>query len=93
MSNGIKGVAVNGCLSSYENVTSGIPQGSILGPILFVIFINDLSDVIQVIMRMYADGSKTETCKITGPRKSSAKHSLYRKDADFSFQNKSLINE
>ena len=51
-------VAVNGCFSSYERVTSGIPQGSVLGPILFVIYINNLPDVIQVMMRMYADDSK-----------------------------------
>ena len=51
-------VAVNGCFSSYERVTSGIPQGSVLGPILFVIYINDLPDVIQVMMRMNADDSK-----------------------------------
>ena len=51
-------VVVNGCFSSYERVTSGIPQGSVLGPILFVIYINDLPDVIQVMMRMYADDSK-----------------------------------
>ena len=34
------------------------PQGSVLGPILFVIYINDLPDVIQVMVRMYADDSK-----------------------------------
>ena len=50
-------VAVNGCFSSYENVTSGIPQGSLLRPILLVIFINDLPYVIQVMMRLYADDS------------------------------------
>ena len=58
LSNRIQRVAVNGCFSSYENVTSGVPQGSVLGPILFVIFINDLPDVIRVMMRMYADDSK-----------------------------------
>ena len=57
LSNRIQRVAVNGCFSSYENVTSGVPQGSVLGPILFVIFINDLPDVIRVMMRMYADDS------------------------------------
>ena len=51
-------VAVNGCFSSYEKVTSGIPQVSVFGPILFVNYINDLPYVIQVMMRMYADDSK-----------------------------------
>ena len=58
LSNRTQRVAVNGSYSSYENVTSGVPQGSVLGPILFVIYINDLPDVIKVMMRMYADDSK-----------------------------------
>jgi hypothetical protein len=37
-------VSVNGMDSTTHNVTSGIPQGSVLGPILFIIYINDMPD-------------------------------------------------
>jgi hypothetical protein len=39
-------------------VTSEIPQGSVLGPILFTIYINDLPDVVQNIAKLFADDTK-----------------------------------
>jgi len=53
-------VVVDGRRSTWKEVLSGVPQGSVLGPILFVIFINDLEDEIlkEQLMRMFADDTK-----------------------------------
>lgn len=48
-------VVLNGTYSNWLPVTSGVPQGSILGPLLFIMYLNDLDEVITCDYSAYAD--------------------------------------
>ena len=47
-------VILNGQSSSWVNINAGVPEGSILGPLLSLIYINDLSDNLQCNAKLFA---------------------------------------
>ena len=51
-------VIVDGEISNWKSVLSGVPQGSVLGPILFLIYINDLEEDISSKVLKFADDTK-----------------------------------
>ena len=48
-------VVVNGCSSDWYPVSSGVPQGSILGPLLFLLYVNDIGAHLKSQIRLFAD--------------------------------------
>jgi ribonucleases P/MRP protein subunit RPP40 len=51
-------VVIGNAHSDWKNVDSGVPQGSVLGPLLFLIFINDMPEVVHHLLKLFADDSK-----------------------------------
>ena len=51
-------VVIPGIHFDWSPVTSGVPQGTILGPILFLIYVNDIQEVVKSTIKLFADDTK-----------------------------------
>ena len=69
-------VSINEASSSTTTVTSGVPQGSVLGPILFIYYINDMPDAIQSSLKIFADDTKIYTPVTSTEDKNKLQNSL-----------------
>ena len=66
-------VDVSGTFSSSAPISCGVPQGSILGPLLFLVYVNDMSAVVKHKLLLYADDS---AILVTGKNKESIENML-----------------
>ncbi len=51
-------VTANGTCSRWANVTSSVSQGSVLGPLLFLLFVNEIPEEVKSDIKMFADDTK-----------------------------------
>ena len=69
-------VRANGALSDFKPVKSGVPQGSILGPVLFTLYVNDIPAQLKSLISMYADDTKVYTALVSESSLTSLKSDL-----------------
>ena len=58
LNNRRQSVRINGSTSSWTSVTSWVPQGSILGPLMFLLFVNDIPQITSSNIILFADDTK-----------------------------------
>ena len=85
-------IVLNGQPSPWVSIEAGVPQGSILGPLLFLIYINDLSDDLSTTAKLFADD--TSLFSIVQNVETSASHlnSDLSKISNWAFQWKTSFN-
>ena len=59
LSNRQQRVVINGQSSEWTDVSSGVPQGSVLEPLLFIMFVNDLPDEVKSYCKLFANSTRT----------------------------------
>ena len=85
-------VLINGQSSEWASIKAGVPQGSILGPLLFLIYINDLSDGIISNVKLFADGTSIFSTIHDSNTSASNLNSDLQKISEWAFKRKMSFN-
>ena len=85
-------VLLNGQTSEWRNVTAGVPQGSILGPLLFLIYINDLSGDLSSKAKLFTDDTSLFSVMHDITTSANELNNDLKKISDWAFQWKMSFN-
>ena len=85
-------VVLNGGTSSWQNINAGVPQGSVLGPLLFSIFINDLPNRLTSVCEIFAHDTSLFSKVIGKNNLNSQLNSDLAKISKWAFQWKMFFN-
>ena len=85
-------VVRNGQTSTWELIKSGVPQGSVLGPLMFLIYINDLPDKIQSTCKIFADDTSLFSHVFNKDTSQDELNNDLQKVSDWAFQWKMQFN-
>ena len=85
-------VVVNGQHSNWAPVLAGVPQGSILGPLLFLIYINDLPDNLESLAKLFADNTLLFSTVHDPSKSAKLLNDDLQKISDWAFKWKMLFN-
>ena len=85
-------VVLNGKSSSWKEITAGVLQGSVLGPLFFLIYINDLCDDLSCDVKLFADDTSLFTMVFNENISTQNLNSDLRKIQEWAFQWKMQFN-
>ncbi len=71
-------VGVIGEFSEWNRVMSGVPQGSVLGPILFVLYVNNIPEGVRSLIKLFADDTK-----VLGKVRNEEDRDMVQRDLDY----------